>query len=533
MSNLTVSSAVDALMQATNQAEIKTAAGLGNVDNTSDANKPVSTAQQNALDLKAALTQVVRNDTAQTLTPAQQAQALANIGIILNPAQAMAASHIGPLASFQSNGTDLKRTYRIQHTFSKYTSQIRLLYTNFQIASTNVESGTGNTITVTAGFEYPSGTTYQVTFNGGSTSALIADGGYVWSDPINVDVAAGAVAYSRSCPTVTSGQKWTMTLAMRATTDSYSVNTDVSQSSGSAGSSLDNGAAYAPLAITGQALSLPPSILCIGDSITFGTGDTRSYGGYFCKAIVDSFPWLNLSRGGTSLASWAASVNLPRRWPLFVLPKYAMVELGINDLGAGNVAAMQTNATKLGTMLQNRGVKAYLCTITPLTTSSDGWQTASGQTVGAHEATRTAYNDWVRTTPAPFSGYFEIADLVEANSANVLTRNGGRFQVLNAAASSGTATSGTTTALNDTGKTWVASGFVGFSVTLTGGTGSGQTREITANTVTQITVGTAFSPAPDATTTYVLGDFPTSDGTHPNNTTVDILKTGINTAVFQ
>ncbi len=40
-----VSAAVDALLLAANQAAIRTAAGLGNVDNTSDANKPVSTAQ--------------------------------------------------------------------------------------------------------------------------------------------------------------------------------------------------------------------------------------------------------------------------------------------------------------------------------------------------------------------------------------------------------------------------------------------------------------------------------------------------------
>lgn len=36
----------------------KSQVGLGNVDNTSDASKPVSTATQNALDLKANITQL-------------------------------------------------------------------------------------------------------------------------------------------------------------------------------------------------------------------------------------------------------------------------------------------------------------------------------------------------------------------------------------------------------------------------------------------------------------------------------------------
>lgn len=41
---------------------VKTAIGLGNVDNTSDANKPISTATQAALDLKANLSQIVGNN---------------------------------------------------------------------------------------------------------------------------------------------------------------------------------------------------------------------------------------------------------------------------------------------------------------------------------------------------------------------------------------------------------------------------------------------------------------------------------------
>jgi len=48
--DFTVSIAVDDLLQAASQAEIKSAAGLGNADNTSDANKPVSTAQQALVD---------------------------------------------------------------------------------------------------------------------------------------------------------------------------------------------------------------------------------------------------------------------------------------------------------------------------------------------------------------------------------------------------------------------------------------------------------------------------------------------------
>jgi len=55
MADVTVITEVDAFMAAATPAAARTAIGLGNVTNTSDANKPVSTAQQTALDLKANL----------------------------------------------------------------------------------------------------------------------------------------------------------------------------------------------------------------------------------------------------------------------------------------------------------------------------------------------------------------------------------------------------------------------------------------------------------------------------------------------
>ena len=55
MPNLTVSANVDSMLAAADNAAIRTAIGLGSVNNTADTAKPVSTAQQTALDLKANL----------------------------------------------------------------------------------------------------------------------------------------------------------------------------------------------------------------------------------------------------------------------------------------------------------------------------------------------------------------------------------------------------------------------------------------------------------------------------------------------
>jgi hypothetical protein len=67
----------------------------------------------------------------------------------------------------------------------------------------------------------------------------------------------------------------------------------------------------------------------------------------------------------------------------------------------------------------------------------------------------------------------------------------------------GTATSATGTTLVNSGKSWTASQWVNAQVRVTGGTGAGQTRLITANTGTTLTVA-AWATTPDATSTYVI-----------------------------
>ena len=67
----------------------------------------------------------------------------------------------------------------------------------------------------------------------------------------------------------------------------------------------------------------------------------------------------------------------------------------------------------------------------------------------------------------------------------------------------GTATSATGTTLVNSGKSWTASQWINSQVRITGGTGAGQVRVITANTGTTLTVA-AWTVTPDATSTYVI-----------------------------
>ena len=63
----------------------------------------------------------------------------------------------------------------------------------------------------------------------------------------------------------------------------------------------------------------------------------------------------------------------------------------------------------------------------------------------------------------------------------------------------------TTTALNDTRKTWSPSSFItSYTVRIISGTGAGQARSISANTSTQLTVSSAWETPPDSSSFYVI-----------------------------
>lgn len=74
-----------------------------------------------------------------------------------------------------------------------------------------------------------------------------------------------------------------------------------------------------------------------------------------------------------------------------------------------------------------------------------------------------------------------------------------------AASVSGTSSgSNIATTLNDTTKAWTTNAFSSGSVSITGGTGSGQTRQVLTNSATQLVVSSAWTTIPDATSTYTV-----------------------------
>jgi len=70
---------------------------------------------------------------------------------------------------------------------------------------------------------------------------------------------------------------------------------------------------------------------------------------------------------------------------------------------------------------------------------------------------------------------------------------------------SGTASAGGTNTLTDSTQSWVVNKYQNLSVTIVGGTGTGQSRTISSNTSTALTVSSNWTTNPDNTSKYIIG----------------------------
>jgi hypothetical protein len=138
------------------------------------------------------------------------------------------------------------------------------------------------------------------------------------------------------------------------------------------------------------------------------------------------------------------------------------------------------------------------------------WGDHSGSTLSARGARVTglgAVNPFGATQVLPMSAGGNFGDIKVGPSGQVLTTYQSRVSRANG---TGTSTGGNNaTTLNDTSVARVANPFtgvgnIGDTLIITGGTGGGQRRRITARTATQLTVATPWTTIPDATSTYEI-----------------------------
>lgn len=435
-------------------------------------------------------------------------------------------------------------TYRSVHLVTRPTTYVQFMFVN--------QSQTGiatNSFTLTAsvqgiptsGSNIASIQLYKLTFSA-SLSVVVPAGGVVFSDPIWLPMkpTAGAFFLVKSgCSSSASSNNWPVGMILSGGYNGQGAG-DQTASVGWTPGGVGGPTGYAPSLILTPNIGLRFSLHGVGDSILDGSNDQTTNRGFFGMFIENNL--LSGNRAavpGEQLNSIVATGMNYRH----IFAKYAthtLCEYGTNDIFSGllSLATMQANLISYWYNFYALGQKVMQTTILPRTTSADNWQIATNQSTLTGESVRIALNEWLRAgAPCTVSGYtvtpvavgtlgavpclylykvLDICSVLEVNSANVLTQNGGRWLV-GGTIRTGTATSATATSLADASANFSSLPVPGAMVRIASGTGAGQVNWIVgASSATNINLLNSWTTTPDATSTYTILDTPTRDGTHPS-----------------
>ena len=183
----------------------------------------------------------------------------------------------------------------------------------------------------------------------------------------------------------------------------------------------------------------------------------------------------------------------------------ATSSLTYNDNQWHMLTLVRDNANDMNAYID--GNPLNLSNATGLTTTVDGSQIV---TFGAGCGTAAGLNCAAANTTNHWDG--AIDDIMFANSTTTISQltaaqvrriyNDARPLVNKRVVTVDNATTATSTTIGDSGETWIPNEFAGMIVTLTSGTGAGQTRRVVSNTDTTITVSSSFDTTPDTTTDF-------------------------------
>lgn len=331
------------------------------------------------------------------------------------------APHLGFVASGTripyagGSGIFVEQMSRSHHVAMDNISSLKVAFANFFLG----EQSPGGPADITATVEYPSNTFTRLTFSG-NTNAVIANGGYVVSDTVNLAVPVPRYSMLWVREWCSNGQGTCFS--------QYEANTNYDSfvASGTTTPDITGGGGMAPspsqqnwcapLAIIGY--TTKPSLLLLGDSRVFGFQD----GTYSTSQNTDTNPFFGQSRILDEQAYCSANMGVSgETWSDFLahdvnrlfftnFSTAVYCQLGINGLPVG----LATNYTYLASLIS--GLPLYASTLEPFSTSSDNFKTLANQTANASDSIRVQYNTLLRRGLVPgVISYMELANIVESS----------------------------------------------------------------------------------------------------------------------
>ncbi len=294
-------------------------------------------------------------------------------------------------------------------------SALEVCFYNGYIPSGGVETGSGGTATYRVYVEYPHGTWTTLTW-GGAGSGTVANNSTGCTDLTSLGFTIPPYTRFRitgdvSIPSghvVSSG--WS-NVCDRANGDEFLLGASGyghGQDDTVLGASTPNNAAqcYYPALVMGYTDKSVWGL--VGDSIANGVNDMASdpsgARGLYGRAMAVLGPHINYGVSGDQSGLYSVSANSTNRTALLAQggATSILLQLGVNDIFTASKTADQLVTTN-NTIVSNLqaaipNIHVYWVTITPSTTSTDGFATTANQTTSSVNSNnrRTQYNDFLR-----------------------------------------------------------------------------------------------------------------------------------------
>lgn len=319
---------------------------------------------------------------------------------------------------------------RSMHIARQTIVSLRVVLPNFHVAAHFGEVAIEGVAATTASVEYPAGTFTPFRFAGGPTGA-IAPGGMLISDPCPVAIPNGARFWIRQWfSNGTGGVPFCMFVggaAIVGHVDAVAFGQHVDdRTMGGEVRATQGGIACYPAAIVAD--SIAPSIALIGDSRVAGVTDIRNDatgdGGELARLIGPAHAYIGM--GIPSDTAIGTVRSFAHRTALLGYCSAMIDNLGINDIYIDHgidVATIAAARTRVASMCAP-GTTVYGTTLTPVTTSTDGFRTEVGQAVFGGEAARRAFNAAARAGIPGEMNCIDLAAVLDPDETGRWPTNG-------------------------------------------------------------------------------------------------------------
>jgi len=297
--------------------------------------------------------------------------------------QVATGTHI-PNTLASSNTTTFSRT---PHILRSAVAALAIVLPNWYVAG-QTETNAGSA-TWTAAIEYPAGTFTRVTF-GGAASVTSSSGGNIVSDQIPVSIPKGEKFWVRLFQNAPSKAVYFTFYAGDGTAQFVSPASDLTMGGTATTSASFQAATTTPIAIIG--MSSDPAIGIYGDSISVGRGDTADTGlplqGHLGRAFGVAYAAGHVGISGDRMSLFLGSKA--KRMSLATYFTHFAVNMGINDITNGG--STSSVAADTNTIVGLFPGPVALCTLSPVSTSTDTWNSVAAQTTVASNGVRVTEN---------------------------------------------------------------------------------------------------------------------------------------------